>query len=384
MFAEPLIPGEAHPRCIASIIIPARNEEAILPRTLDALRDQRDIRGDAFAPHTFEIILLLNNCTDASVAVAEQYRAQNPELDLHIAVRTLPPEQAFVGTARRLLMDTAWHRMHQRRNAAILSTDGDTVVAPDWLAHNLAALAAGAEVVGGVIHLFPDELDALRRSDPAIYRAYRRDRELQGLVARLESQLDPDPHDPWPRHLEHFGASLACTPAVYARSGGVPPVRSLEDVAFVDALRRCGARLRHCPQTHIFTSARLDGRAEIGLSGQLRHWRDEAERNLPHHVDSASWIEHRFRTLGQLRRLNESARLPRLNAFPEHWQQRLTALYKDHLPTPQFLEQLDAERLIHELFEPLGQPRHAEITEVLRDLEAAIDRVEVRTLTSVR
>ena len=366
-------PGRAAPTCRAVVIIPARNEEQHLPRTLDALRLQVDPAGHPIPPDSFEVILLLNNCTDRSAEVARAYRDSHPNFHLHVAVRSLPPEQAHVGTARRLLMDTAYHRLQRSSflHPAILSTDGDTVVAPDWLARNLLALEAGADVVGGVIHLFPAELSSLAANQPGTHLAYQRDRQLQALTAHLESTLDPDPADPWPRHLEHFGASLACTPAIYALSGGLPPVKPLEDVAFIDALRKVGARIRHCPHVHISTSARLDGRAEVGLSGQLRHWQREAEENTPHLVESAEWLEHRFRSLAALRRLNESSGLPALTAWPEPWQDRLRTLHADRLPTPRFLELLDCNALIEQTFPP-NLPRHTEITQTLQSLTALL------------
>jgi hypothetical protein len=285
-------------------------------------------------------------------------------------------------------MDTAWERLRDVPGSAILSTDGDTVAAPDWIAQNRAALFHGprrtqvADVVGGVIHLFPDDRTILERTSPGTWLAYQRDRDFQRLVAHLESTLDPDPADPWPRHLEHFGASLACTPEIYARAGGLPPIQPLEDVAFIDRLRKVGARIRHCPNTHIFTSARLDGRAEVGLSGQLRHWQRESEQNIPHMVDSADWLEHRFRSLAALRRLNQAPRLPRLTAYPEPWRPRLAELHAERLPTPRFLERLDCNSLIEEMFEATGRPRHAEITEVLTALTRALIASESPVLAS--
>jgi hypothetical protein len=386
--SEPLIEGQPDPRCRASVIIPARNEEASLIRTLDALRDQRDLENDPLDPATYEVILLLNNCTDASLQVATTYQSSNPGFRLHIATRDLPSNDAHVGTARRLLMDTAWHRLRNMPASAILSTDADTTVAPDWIAHNLAALFPSrrgkpqADVVGGVIHLFPEDQAELARTSPGTWLAYQRDRDLQRLVAHLESLLDPDPADPWPRHLEHFGASLACTPEIYARAGGLPPVKPLEDVAFIDALRKVGARIRHCPDTHIFTSARLEGRAEVGLSGQLRHWQREADANIPHLVDSAEWLEHRFRSIAALRRLNESSRQPCLTPFPEGWRARLAELHAERLPTPRFLERLDCNALIEETFLSLGHPRRAEITQVLSSLSASLEAAEIPVLVS--
>ena len=308
--ASPAGLREVHSACRASVIVPARNEENGLRRTLDALRDQVSLHGVPIPHPDYEVLLLLNNCTDGSEEVAVRYAEANLGLRLTVLSCALPSEQAHVGTARKILMDIACERLEHLGGTvtrAILSTDADTVVAPDWVAQNLAAIDAGADAVGGQIRLLPEDLDAL---DPGTRLAYDRDARLQQLVARAESILDPDTADPWPRHLQHFGASLACTPEIYRRSGGLPPVKPLEDIAFVDALRKVDARLRHSPAVQIFTSARLNGRAEVGLSGQLRLWRDEAARGLPQMVDSAEWMCHRFRTLGELRQLHSAETRP--------------------------------------------------------------------------
>ena len=92
-----------HPACRASVIIPARNEEQALPATLDALRLQREA-----APTSYVVIALRNNRTDSSVALARTYQSRHSSFfALHIASATLPPERAYVGTARAMLMDCA-------------------------------------------------------------------------------------------------------------------------------------------------------------------------------------------------------------------------------------------------------------------------------------
>jgi hypothetical protein len=355
--------------CRAVVVVPARNEEASLAATLDALRLQVRLDGNALDWDCYEVLLLLNNCTDRSAQVAEKYAADHDGFRLHVMECELPPADAHVGTARRRLMDVACERLERlgAASGAILSTDADTVVAEDWVAANLAEIAAGAEVVGGDIALLVADQESL---EPGLRLAYERDREYQGLVAQLEAMLDPDPADPWPRHLHHFGASLACTPEVYRRSGGLPAVKPLEDVAFVDALRKVGARIRHAPGVRIFTSARLDGRAEVGLSGQLRLWREEAQRGLPQMVESAEWLEHRFSTLAGLRRLD----VENLTAYPEHWRERLARLGRERLPVPRFLELLDCNALIGEMFRLLpGAPeRYGEISAVIPRLREMI------------
>jgi GT2 family glycosyltransferase len=373
--AEPLITGPAAPNLCACIIIPARNEEEALPRTLDALRLQRDLDRRLLDPETYEVILLLNNCTDSSQFIAEHYQRTYPLFRFHIAACDLPPDQAHVGTARRLLMDTAYHRLQSStaRRTAILSTDADTVVASDWVVRNLAAIEAGADAVGGVINLFVEDLASLKQEEPGTYLAYQRDRQLQRIVARLESILDPDPADPWPRHLEHFGASLACSPGIYARAGGLPPVKPLEDVAFVDALRKAGAGIRHCPDTHVFTSARMDGRVQVGLSGQLKLWQIQSEGNETHAVDSAVWIEHRFRSMAALRRLSGSATLTSLQAYPEPWRSRIATLHAERLTPARFLELVNCNALIEALF---TGSRQSEITRTISELTITLAGLE--------
>lgn len=365
-----------HPLCRAIVIVPARNEEVGLCSALDALRRQEDESGCPLSTDGYEVLLLLNNCDDRSAKVARQYQLRYPDFPMHVEECLLAPDIAHVGTARRMLMDLACTRLEKSRGnlpsrqSVILSTDADTVVANDWIVQNLAAIDAGADAVGGVIQLFAEDLAEL---DEGTRRAYHLDRELQGLVARLESLLDPDEADPWPRHLEHFGASLACTCAAYRRCGGLPPVKPLEDVAFVAALRSAGARIRHAPKVCIHTSARLDGRAEIGLAGQLRHWRRETSAGLPHLVDSAEWLAFRFATLARLRMQNARTEAADAGMFPEPARALVNRLLRLRLSTHEFLDRLDADALLEEMFRlQAAAPRYEEITEVIHKLKTTI------------
>ena len=362
---EPLIGGLADAMCQACITIPARNEEATLARCLDGLSGQRDLQGRLLPHRCFEILLLLNNCTDASHAVACEWQARHPTVALHVIECTLPPEQAHVGTARRLLMDTAWLRLQGTvaEPAAILTTDADTVVAEDWIARNLCALGEGADVVGGLVSLLPDDLMSLPR---AVRLRYERDRRYAALVARLEDALDPSAGDRCPRHLDHFGASLACTPEAYAAVGGMPAVSPLEDEAFVDCIRRANRRLRHDPLVRIYTSARLHGRAAVGMARQLRLWHD-----LPNDdaqvVPSADFLIHRFGTLQQLRRAFET-KDPAGLVPPTAWWETTFAKALEHQTTcPGFLGAIFCDVLISEAFS--GQ-REQSIQHAIGDLEA--------------
>ena len=90
--------------------------------------------------------------------------------------------------------------------------------------------------------------------------------------AQAEAVLDPTPHDPWPRHFQHFGASIAVTCQMYQKTGGLPQKPYLEDEAFYKALLRTDAKVRQSPHVKVITSTRQDGRVAIGFSEQLRYW----------------------------------------------------------------------------------------------------------------
>ena len=273
-----------HPLLRAVVIVPAKDEAALLPRCLAALAGQRAADGSALDPRGFEVIVLANNCRDDTAAVARRFAAaqrqaaHGPGCAVHVAEATLPPEVAHIGQARRLLMDQACQRLHAARRRAggaadasargvVLSTDGDSFVAADWIDRTLAEIDAGADAVGGRILA-----EAAPSGDRAVQRWQRLDAIHRLLCIRLACLIDPDPADPWPRHHQHFGASLAVAVDAYEQVGGLPAVRFLEDEALHERLVRAGLRVRHSPRVRAYTSCRHDGRVEVGLSWQLRTW----------------------------------------------------------------------------------------------------------------
>ncbi|GAB2791996.1 hypothetical protein HNQ93_003556 [Hymenobacter luteus] len=283
----------------AVVIIPAKNEAANIPAALAALAAQVDEQGQPLPEGWFEVLVLANNCRDRTAQVARTCAAHYPRLVVHVAEVTLSAAEAHVGKARRLLMDEACQRLEQvgQAGAFIASTDADTRVAPTWLAAIAAELARGADAVGGRILAYDaDSRSPLRRhqlQDAAYYL----------LRARLEQLLDPITHDPWPRHHQHFGASLALTAAAYRRVGGLPVVPYLEDEALYQALLRHDQRLRHSPAVRVFTSSRQKGRVPVGLSWQLRQWAAQHAARQEPTVTNPVLLMAEWRLRAHLRRL---------------------------------------------------------------------------------
>ena len=257
-----------HPRCVASIAIPARDEAERIAKALHAFVGQRRLDGAPFDPDAYEVLVLANGCVDDTAAVVERCAARAPRHAMYVVrCDANAPESRHVGAARRAVMDAAAARMLALAGAdrAVLTTDADTVVAPDWVAQNLAALR-GADVVAGRVVPDPVECAAL----PGAVRAQLGDKTAyEFALAALESALDPLPHDPWPRHWQRCGPSLALRASTYARVGGLPPHACLEDFALYRALLSIDARVRHSTRVRATTSLRVAGCVAGGFGSEV-------------------------------------------------------------------------------------------------------------------
>ncbi|TGD83339.1 glycosyltransferase [Hymenobacter wooponensis] len=283
------------------VVVPAKDEAENLLATLAALAAQTTLAGEPLNPAEYEILVLANNCLDETAALAREFARCHPALAVHVLEIELPRAEAHIGKARRLLMDEACRRLELANNSGsfIASTDADTLVAPTWLAATQAALAQGADAVGGRILMHM----AVASAADAARRYQLQDTTYQLLKARLETLLDPAESDPWPRHHQHFGASFALTPAAYRRVGGLPVVPYLEDEALYQALLHHDLRLRHCPQVRVYTSNRQMGRVAVGLSWQLRQWAQLGQTQQEPLVDSPARLVTEWKARFALRAL---------------------------------------------------------------------------------
>ena len=289
------------------VAIPACDEAERIGACLSALAMQRTAAGAPLAAGAFEVLVLANNCRDETAEVARGFVERLP-FALHVVERRLPRDLSHAGGARRVALDLAADRLAPMPGGqgVLLTTDADSRVGPTWIAANLAALAAGVDAVAGYVDADPAEYLALGRG--FLERGRLEDRFL-ALVARLHGRLDPRPHDPWPHHRVHSGASFALTLAAYRAIGGLPPQPLGEDTALAVALENDGFLIRHSLEAVVTTSCRFDSRARGGAGDtmKLRH----AALDAPCDADfePAAWLFRRVRMKGELRRLHASGRL---------------------------------------------------------------------------
>ena len=292
-------PAGPPPRCI--VAVPVRNEVDRIGACLRALAGQEGIGAGALG-----IVLFLNNCTDGTAeAVADLARPLG--LPLRVIEREHPGAQA--GWARREAMEAAAAWLGEgTAEGVILTTDADSRVPPDWVARNLAALARGADAVAGRIALDGDE--AARLPD-ALHARGRLEGTYEALLVALEGLIDPIPHDPWPRHATRSGATLAVRLPAYLAVGGMPALPLGEDRAFVEALLRMDARVRHDPEIVVVTSGRLDGRAPGGAADTMRRRCERPESPCDARLEPVARALVRYAWARRLRRLHGAGRLGR-------------------------------------------------------------------------
>jgi glucosyl-3-phosphoglycerate synthase len=255
----------------AVVVVPAHDEEQRIGRCLEALASQVEVR-----PEEFEVVVVLDACSDGTAAVVDAVRSSlvsnmgtsDERTGDGPAIHTVVGPGQGAGPARATGMDIGCARLESlgRGGGLLASTDADSVVAPDWIARQLEAVAAGAEAIGGEVVLDPTEAAAL---PPSILA----DREAQ-LAVRTRDAAARGPAE----HPHFSGASLGVTPDAYRRAGGMAWMAALEDQELEDRLFAAGVTIHRLRPVTVVTAARTSGRAERGLARDLELARWLSER----------------------------------------------------------------------------------------------------------
>ncbi len=219
-----------------AVVIPAHDEEALLPAALRAVH--------AAARHPD-----LRRVRTLTVVVADSCHDRTAHLAREAGALVVTSASRSPGRARALGADHALRHLDLPASRIwIATTDADSEVPPRWLSHHLARAREGWEAVTGTV--------VLPRTSPL----------ADHLRTRYEATRPPC--GDW-RHPHVHGANLGVTAQAYLSVGGFPPLAVGEDHALVDALNRAGHRVLATALCPVLTSARGRGRARGGCADDL-------------------------------------------------------------------------------------------------------------------
>jgi len=218
----------------AGVVVPAHDEEALLPACLAALR-----RTASALRVPVHVLVVADRCGDRTAAVARAERA--PVISI---------QARNVGAARAAGM-TELLRLTSGSDPSrvwLATTDADTVVSPGWLRRQLEYADAGWDVVLGTVTV--TDWDGHPPHVPVVFEH------------RYASGSAPHPHV--------HGANLGIRASAYLAAGGFRPLPTAEDHALLAAATQAGCSVVQAGDITVETSGRQVARAPRGFSNLLR------------------------------------------------------------------------------------------------------------------
>jgi len=219
-----------------AVVIPARNEELLLPRCLDSIQHAVERLAEQRPELRTRVIVVLDRTTDRSLRVARG----RPGV---VVVRS---QAGKVGRARDLGVYAAlrWATGPQR-GTWIANTDADSTVPPDWLCTQVRLAETCLDVVVGTVQPDPADLP-------------------DGVLAAWSAA-----HVLGEGHRHIHGANLGFRADVHTRLGGFGGLKLHEDRDFVLAAAAAGLPLLATDQIRVTTSGRLHSRVRNGFADFL-------------------------------------------------------------------------------------------------------------------
>ncbi|HEX7164303.1 MAG TPA: glycosyltransferase, partial [Trebonia sp.] len=206
---------------LIGVVVPAHNEQDLLPACLASLRRAaRALHGTQV-----RLVVVADACRDRTVQAARRGGAAV----VTIGARSVGAARAagvreVLGRARHLDPADVW----------LATTDADTLVPACWLREHARYGEEGWDAVAGTV----------RVADWSGYRP-----EVRSLFrARYGAGTGP--------HAHVHGANLGFRAAAYLRAGGFPDLPTAEDRALVAALTASGGLVRRTRGLTVVTSAR--------------------------------------------------------------------------------------------------------------------------------
>ena len=220
------------------VLIPARNEEELLPRCLRSV-----LAACSQLPFsvTCDVVVAVDSSTDRTREIAEHLiQERGTVVCTHAGV---------VGQARALAAEIALKRFRGARNRCWLAnTDADCTVPLDWLNQQLILAAGDVEAAAGSI-----DVDTFAEHDVGVEGRFR-----ATYLIRSDGS-----------HHHVHGANLGFRADAYLRAGGWGNLQTGEDHDLWNRLSSVGARKIFTGLTRVLTSGRRVGRAPHGFAEAL-------------------------------------------------------------------------------------------------------------------
>lgn len=221
-----------------AVLIPARNEEQLLPRCLRSV-----LRAIAMLPSaiTTDIVVVADCCTDETEPLAREMLQGTGE-----AIRS---GAGNVGMARALAATAALAKAPLPLDRCWLAnTDADCDVPDTWLLQQLRMAQEGWAAGAGII-----DVDCFNEHHPAVESRFR-----------MSYELYPDGTHP---HVH--GANLGVRADAYLQAGGWGAQPTAEDHDLWNRLQQSTVPCCSDVRLQVLTSGRRVGRAPLGFAGAL-------------------------------------------------------------------------------------------------------------------
>lgn len=221
-----------------AILIPARDEEKLLPRCLRSISVARQRLPAAV---TSDLVVVSDSSTDKTLEIAQRLIRRSG-----IVVST---DAGRVGAARCLAAEVALRRYRgPSERCWLANTDADCEVPPNWLLDQLSIAAQGFAAVAGTVRV-----DSFAEHDAQVEELFRR------TYLTYADGTHPHVH----------GANLGVRADAYLRVGGWLNLATAEDHDLWNRLHRSGHQRISDARLQVVTSGRRLGRAPSGFAEAL-------------------------------------------------------------------------------------------------------------------
>jgi glycosyltransferase involved in cell wall biosynthesis len=221
-----------------AVLIPARNEEQLLPRCLESI-----VASIARLPAgvTADVVIAVDTSSDRTLEIAKRMVQGRG-----VVIST---ESGIVGRARAVAARTALGRYRGALSRCWLAnTDADSSVPADWMTDHLTLASENIDAIAGTV-----DVDSFEEHSGVVAERFR-----SSYVVRPDGS-----------HSHVHGANLGVRADAYLRAGGWKSIATAEDHDLWNRLEKTGANRISISRLQVLTSGRRVGRAPHGFADTL-------------------------------------------------------------------------------------------------------------------